>query len=100
MISAGGDGAVRLWNPAIANDPGRDLGHHDTVWALAVTPDSSVISAGGDGAIRLWNPAIADDPGQQLALHDGGVQALAVTADARVIIATAAGLTVCRMTSA
>ena len=31
------------------------------VWAVAVTPDGSVISCDRDGTLRLWNPAVAND---------------------------------------
>ena len=64
------DGAVRLWDPEIPDDPGRELGRHrGQVTAVAVTAQGKVVSGGDDGAARLWNPEIPDDPGLELGHH-------------------------------
>jgi WD40 repeat protein len=60
LASAGGDGAVRLWNPATGQQV-RVL--HATsarfgVNAVAFSPHGTLLASGeGDGTIRLWNPA-------------------------------------------
>ncbi|MCW2901796.1 MAG: repeat, subgroup [Streptosporangiaceae bacterium] len=83
-VISGGDGRVRMWNPAAPNVP-TELGtHDDTVQALAVTPDGRVISGGNDRRVRMWNPAAPNVP-TELGTHDDTVQALAVTPDGRVI---------------
>ena len=57
VVSGGGDGAVRLWDPRNPGDPGRELGRHDgAVSAVAVTGDGLVVSGGEDGTVRLWDP--------------------------------------------
>jgi WD40 repeat protein len=85
IASGGDDGVVRLWNPSIADDPGRELGRHEGwVLALAVTREGRIASGGQDGVVRLWNPELEDDPGRELGRHDDWVLALAATAEGRI----------------
>jgi hypothetical protein len=69
------------------------------VTAVAVTADGLVVSGGVDGAVRLWDPALPGDPGRELARHHDPVNAVAVTADERLFVATRRGITMFRMTT-
>jgi WD40 repeat protein/DNA-binding XRE family transcriptional regulator len=60
LASAGGDGTVRLWNPATGRRVGKTLqaSARDGVYGVAFSPGGKLLaSAGGDGTVRLWNPA-------------------------------------------
>ena len=60
LASAGGDGTVRLWNPATGRRVGKTLqaSAHGGVFGVAFSSDGKLLaSAGGDGTVRLWNPA-------------------------------------------
>ena len=88
VVSAGGDGVVRLWDPQVDDDPGRELGRHGhDVWvvAVAVTSEGKVVSGGVDGVVRLWNPELAGDLGRELGRCDSVVGAVAVTPAGKVV---------------
>ena len=87
LASAGGDGIVRLWNPAtgqavrtIRADPG------GRVDGVAFSRGGTLLAgAGGDGTVRLWNPAtgqavrtIRADPG-------GRVDGVAFSRDGKLL---------------
>src|SRR2546427_38075 len=62
LATAGGDGTVRLWNPATGQPVGAPLpagtGPGGGVTAVAFSRDGKLLAtAGGDGTVRLWNPA-------------------------------------------
>ena len=61
LASAGGDGTVRLWNPATGRPVGATLhasAQYAGVHAVAFSPDGKLLAGGGgDGTVRLWNPA-------------------------------------------
>ena len=71
LASAGGDGTVRLWDPATGAELAALTGHAGRVTAVAFSPDGRrLASAGDDGTVRLWDPAT----GAELAAltgHDG-----------------------------
>ena len=75
LASAGGDGTVRLWDPASGEQVGEPLtGHDGAVYAVAFNPDGTLLaSAGGDGTVRLWDPASGEQVGEPLTGHDGAV---------------------------
>jgi WD40 repeat protein/transcriptional regulator with XRE-family HTH domain len=69
LASAGGDGTVRLWNPATRRRVGKIL-HASTqhgVNGVAFSPSGKLLaSAGGDGTVWLWNPATGRPVGAPL----------------------------------
>jgi WD40 repeat protein len=100
LASAGGDGTVRLWNPATGQPVGQPLpaspGNTGGVYGVAFSPDDRLLaSAGGDGAVRLWNPATGQPVGQPLPASpgnniNGGVAGVAFSPDGR-LLASAGG---------
>ena len=61
LATGGGDGTVRLWNPATGQPVGAPLhasGPSTACHGVAFSPDGKLLAtAGGDGTVRLWNPA-------------------------------------------
>ncbi|MGX4690710.1 nSTAND1 domain-containing NTPase [Streptomyces sp. JNUCC 63] len=58
LATAGGDGSVRLWDPATGRARATLTGHSDVVVSVAFSPDGHTLAtAGGDGSVRLWDPA-------------------------------------------
>ena len=69
LASAGGDGTVRLWNPATGRAVGAPLhaSARHGVYGVAFSPGGKLLaSAGGDGTVRLWNPATGRPVGAPL----------------------------------
>src|SRR5262249_43674698 len=74
LASAGGDGAVRLWDAATGNETSCLNGHRDRVHCVAFSPDGSLLaSAGADRAIFLWDVA--------LRVRDGRLERIALKAE-------------------
>jgi WD40 repeat protein/DNA-binding XRE family transcriptional regulator len=83
LASAGGEGTIRLWNPATGQAVGAPLpavtGPGIAVTAVAFSPDGKLLaSADSDGTVRLWNPATRQAVGAPLPAANG--PGLAVTA--------------------
>jgi WD40 repeat protein len=58
LITASGDGLVRLWDTASAKERRRLAGHRYGVLSLALSPDGKTLVSGGAGhAVGFWDLA-------------------------------------------
>jgi predicted NACHT family NTPase len=58
LATAGGDGAVSLWDLARGEELARLPGHKSFVWSLAFSPNGATLASGsGDSTVRLWDTA-------------------------------------------
>ena len=87
-VSGGGDGTVRVWDPAAGGQVDAPLtGHDGMVRALALRADGQLaVSGGGDGTVRVWDPATGTQVGAPLTGHDGTVWAVALSADGQLAV--------------
>ena len=86
VVSAGGgDGRVRVWDPATPGAGPVELGSDERVTAVAALPDGRVVSGGWDGRVRVRDPAAPEGAPVELGGHDGPVQVVTVLPDGRVV---------------
>jgi WD40 repeat protein len=59
LAAGGGDGTIRLWDPATGRRKGYlFFGHSGEVASLAFSPDGKLLASGGkDASVRLWDVA-------------------------------------------
>jgi WD40 repeat protein/transcriptional regulator with XRE-family HTH domain len=60
LATGGGDGTVRLWNPATGRPVGAPLhaSAQANAYGVAFSPSGTLLATGGgDGTVRLWNTA-------------------------------------------
>lgn len=91
LVSGGEDCKISLWNGA-TGEPIRDLvGHTGAVTALVTTLNGKIIVSGSaDNTVRIWDSL----NGNQLHVCEGhsGVHALAISPDAKYVVAGESGL--------
>ena len=93
LASGGGDGTVRLWNPATGRPVGAPLhaSARHGVSGVAFSPDGKLLaSGGGDGTVRLWNTATGRPVGAPLHASAQttaryGVRAVAFSPDGKLL---------------
>jgi WD40 repeat protein len=89
LASAGGDGTVRLWNPAtrrLVATLQTGTGPNTGVFWVAFSPDGKLLaSAGGDGTVRLWNPITGQPVGAPLQTGTKSVFVVAFSPDGKLL---------------
>ncbi|TCT19747.1 pentapeptide repeat-containing protein [Thiobaca trueperi] len=86
LVSAGADGAVRLWDAASGEALLTLSGHQDWVTACAFSPDGRwLVSAGADRTVRLWDAA-SGEALLTLSGHQGRVWGCAFSPDGRRLV--------------
>jgi hypothetical protein len=85
LAAGGGDGRIRLWDPAAGQELGELPGHAGGVTALAFGCDGLVLASGGrDGAVRLWDRERRKEL-KAFTGHAGPVAAVAFAPDNRTV---------------
>jgi WD40 repeat protein len=55
LATAGGDGAIKVWDPSDGTEVLTLAGHTGNIWSVAWSPDgASLTSAGADHRVRIW----------------------------------------------
>jgi WD40 repeat protein len=81
LVSADGDGTVRIWDAATGRERAALTGHTRLLRAVAVAPDGSwLASASDDATVRIWDTATGRERAT-LTGHTGTVTAVAVAPD-------------------
>jgi WD40 repeat protein len=80
LASAGGDGEVRIWDPATGTARHILTGHPGSVRALMVAEDGSWLASVGGGPVQIWDP-FTGTIRHTLTGHTGWVSALVVAPD-------------------
>lgn len=89
LVTGGGDGTVRFWDPRSGRPIRREISHDKLVRKVAFSPGSRVLATLSDDTVRLWDPAtgkpvgppFTDKPGQinDVAFGPDGQLAISVT---------------------
>ena len=86
-INAADPGGVNLWSADAKTEPIHKRGEPNGTWALATLPHAKTLAwAGGGKQVKLWEITRPDH--QVYAPLKTGVQAIALSADGRVLAAT------------
>jgi WD40 repeat protein len=58
LATAGGEGAVKIWDAATGQELGALKGHSDGIRSVVFSPDGKRLATGSaDGTARLWDAA-------------------------------------------
>ena len=95
--AGGGDGTVRLWDPATGRPVGAPIQTGFGLSGLAFRRDGKLLAtADGDGTVRLWHPATGRPIGAPIQTGSGpnGLSGVAFSPDGRLLAAADADGTV------
>jgi WD40 repeat protein len=85
LASAGGDGTVRLWDPATGQATATLQGHVGIVHSVAFSPDGHLLaSVGSDGTMRLWDLTTGQDTAVRQG-HGRIIRSVAFSPDGRLL---------------
>jgi WD40 repeat protein len=91
LISAGGDGSIRLRDATTGTEARRLGGHKGGVYSLALARDGRTLASGGaDRAVRLWDVKAGKEV-RQVGGFRTDVVAVALSADGRQLAAATGG---------
>ena len=81
VVSAGADGAVRVWDGASGNQVGEMLAHAGEALSAGFSADGSrVVFGGDDGSVRVWDAVSGEHVGEMVG-HTGSVLSVGISAD-------------------
>ena len=91
LASGGGDGALRLWDPASGKEIRAVNADKECVRSVAFAPDGKLLATGGhDGSIRLWDATTGKEI-RQLKGHQHNIQSVAFAPNGRTLASTGIG---------
>lgn len=94
LASAGGDGAIRLWDVATGNVIGQLLGHESEVNTLSFDPSGGrLVSSSGDGIVRIWD-VLSGQTLRVIAAHAERVTWFSLNEDGNILATGSADATV------
>lgn len=94
IVTAGEDGAAKLWGAASGRSVAAPLQHRGAVRCLTFSPDGKWLATGSsDHTVQLWDATTGAQSGLSLS-HDSGVDAVAFSPDGRLLAAAVGDKTV------
>jgi WD40 repeat protein len=85
LVSAGEDGAVRVWDAAAGRERHQLPRQEGGVYGLALSPDGlTLATAGADGLVRLWD-VVTGQALEKLAGHRGAAVGVAFAPDGKTL---------------
>jgi WD40 repeat protein len=87
LATGGGDGNVRLWDPATQQEIGAPMSSDlRPVDAVAFSPDGkTVAAASSDGTVQLWDAVTRTEAGSAIVAGSAPVMALAFSPDGKLL---------------
>jgi WD40 repeat protein len=90
LVSAGRDRDLRVWEPETGRLIRTLTGHRDSVYALTLSEDGTVLASGGrDCTVRLWDTSNWSES-QVLRGHQDSVLAIAIAPDGQTLVSGSA----------
>ena len=75
LVSAGGDGLVKIWTIKTGECDTTLDNHTDRIWSLALNErEDTLVSGGGDSVITFWEDTTASEREKQAAIMEERVE--------------------------